>query len=92
MPKVEHIVPQWRLRGTGETVWFGTPRRFKGQAYIVAAVVEPQKAFVMVGAPDWKKIQAGDRGHGGSWGFVGSGSLMERKMLRTIKRLTEENS
>ena len=126
MPKVEHIVPQWRLRGTGETVWFGTPRRFKGQAFMVAAVVEPHKAFVMVGAPDWKKIQAGDRGHGGSWGFViepvdashsrliarlrgGTPAslwarivgatfwdpahfIMERKMLRTIKRLAEENS
>jgi hypothetical protein len=126
MPKVESVIPEWRPRIPGETVWFGTPKRFKGQAYMVAAIVDPQKSFVMVGPADWKKIQAGRRGEGGSWGFVVEpvdathsrllarlrggtppslwarvvGStfwdpahfLMERKMLRTIKRLAEEKS
>lgn len=126
MPKVERLVPDWKPRTIGETVWFGTPKHFKGQAYMVAAVVEPQKAFVMVAPPDWKKIQAGGRGEGGSWGFVlepvdathsrliararggtppnlwsrvvgatfwdPAHFIMERRMLRTIKRLAEQAS
>jgi hypothetical protein len=124
MPKVERLVPDWTPRAVADTVWFGTPKHFQGQAYMVAAVVEPQKAFVMVASPDWKKIQAGGHGEGGSWGFVlqsvdanhsrliarsrgGTPSsllarvvgvrfwdpahfVMERKMLRTIKRLAEQ--
>jgi len=126
MPKVERLVPDWKPRTVGETVWFGTPKHFKGQAYMVAAVVEPQRAFVMVGPPNWKKVQAGGRGDGASWGFLlepvdanhsrliararggtpptlwarGVGTtfwdpahfVMERRMLRTIKRLAEQSS
>lgn len=126
MPKVERLVPGWKPRAVGETVWFGTPKHFKGKAYMVAAVVDPQKAFVMVAEPDWKKIQAGGRGQAGSWGFfvepvdgnhsrliarsrggtppslwarVVSASfwdpahfVMERRMLKTIKRLAETTS
>jgi hypothetical protein len=69
MPKVERLVPYWKPRTVGETVWFGTPKHFKGQAYMVAAVVEPQRAFVMVAPPDWKKVQAGGRGEGGELGI-----------------------
>ena len=126
MPKVERLAPDWKPRAVGETVWFGTPKHFKGQAYMAAAVVEPRKAFIMVGRPDWKKIQAGGHGEGGSWGFVleavdpnhtrliarlrggtppslwgrvvavavwdPARFVMERKMLRTIKRLAEQQS
>ena len=126
MPKVEHLVSEWKPRTVGETVWFGAPKRFKGQAYMVAAVVEPQRAFVMVAGPDWKKIQAGGRGDSGGWAFIltpvdanhtrliarlSSGTptslgsrlagtafwepvhfVMERKMLFTIKRLSERES
>lgn len=124
MPKVEHLVPEGRL--TGETVWFGTPKRFQGQASMVAAIVEPQRALLTVSPPDWQKLEAGARGEIGSWGFVlvpidathtrlirrlragrlpsrwsrvvGVSSwepvdfVMERKMLLTIKRLSETTS
>jgi hypothetical protein len=70
MPKVERLVPDWKPRTVGETVWSGTPQHCKGQAYMVAALVEPQRAFVMVGPLDGKKVQAGGPGAGASWGFV----------------------
>jgi hypothetical protein len=125
MPDIERRVPDWKPRAVGETVWFGTPKHFKGQAFMVAAVVEPEKAFVMVAGPDWQTIRAGGRGETGSWGFVlvpvdghtrliarqRSGPpptlwarisglafwdpahfVMECKMLRTIKRLAEQES
>jgi hypothetical protein len=70
MPKVERIVPQWPARKVGETVWFATPKHYDGQAKMIAAVVEPERAFVMVSAPDWRRIQAGQPGQEGSWGFT----------------------
>jgi hypothetical protein len=70
MPKVEHLVPEWTAWSDGETVWFGTPKRFQGQASMVAAMVEPQRAFIMVSPPDWQKLEAGARGEIGSWRFV----------------------
>jgi hypothetical protein len=113
-------------RRAGETVWFGTPKRFQGQACMVAAMVEPQRAFIMVSPPDWQKLEAGARGEIGSWGFVlvpldathtrlirrlrggrppslwsrvvgvslwePVDFVMERKMLLTIKRLSETTS
>jgi hypothetical protein len=70
MPKVERIVPQWPARKVGETVWFATPKHYDGQAKMIAAVVDPGRAFVMVSAPDWRRIQAGQPGREGSWGFT----------------------
>lgn len=126
MPKVETLKREWKPRTQGETVWFCAPQRFKGQGYMVAAVVDPQKAFVMVSGPDWAALQNGGRRSGGSWGFmlepldanhtrllarlrggtpptlagrtVGATFwdpahfFMERKMLKTIKRLAETTS
>lgn len=123
MPEVHNLRSDWKLRTVGETVWFGTPKRFNGQARMIAAVVDEPRAFVMVMPGDWEKISSGERGSQGSWGFVLSpvdpghtrliarqrsgpppnvktrlaGSLfwepahfvMERKMLLTLKRLSE---
>lgn len=70
MPKVEQLNADWKPRIQGETVWFCAPKQFKGQGYMVAAMVEPQKAFVMVSGPDWSALRMGNRAAGGSWGFI----------------------
>lgn len=126
MPEVHYLRPDWPPRTMGEVVWFGSPKRFKGQAKMIAAVVDAPRAFVMVSANDWQEISSGARGTEGSWGFyvipadashtrllarlrsgpprsVGAhvmGSafwdpmhfIMERKMLETIKQLSENGS
>lgn len=123
MPEVHRVRSDWNARDLGETVWFATPKRFKGQGRMVAAMVDPPRAFVMVMPDDWLKISHGAKGNQGSWGFVlkpidadhtrliarlrsgpppscgariaGSAFwepahfVMERKMLLTIKRLSE---
>jgi len=123
MPKVERLVPEWKPRAQGETVWFATPRRFDGQGKMIAAVVQPNRAFAMVSANDWKNLKAGGTGHEGLWSFTleplqdGQTRLiarlrggtpptlsgrvmgrlfwepahfvMEQKMLRTIRDLSE---
>jgi hypothetical protein len=70
MPKVEHLVPAWSPRGVGETVWFGTPKRFGGQGRMIAAIVLPQQSFVMVMVNDWKRLQRGWRAQEVVWSFT----------------------
>jgi len=123
MPKVEHLVPEWKPRAVGETVWFVTPRHFGGQGRMIAAIVEPQRSFVMVSPKDWERLQAGKLAQEGFWSFtlepLGDGQsrliarargatppsfasravgrlfwepmhfVMEQKMLRTIRDLSE---
>jgi hypothetical protein len=123
MPRVERLVPEWKRRSVGETVWFATPRRFGGQGRMIAALVQPQRSFVMVSANDWERLQAGSRAREGYWSFtlepLGNGQsrliarvrggtpptvtsrvigrlfwepmhfIMEQKMLRTIRDLSE---
>lgn len=123
MPKVQRLVPDWKPRAVGETVWFATPKRFGGQGRMIAAIVQPERSFVMVSANDWEELRAGRLAHEGFWSFtlepVGDGQtrliarlrggtpptlasravgrlfwepahfVMEQKMLRTIRDLSE---
>jgi hypothetical protein len=123
MPKVEHLVSEWKPRTVGETVWFATPKRFDGRGRMVAARVEPERSFVMVGPDDWKRLRSEERAQDGFWSFtlqpLGNGQcrliarvrsgkaptlmsaatgrlfwepmhfIMEQKMLRTIRDLSE---
>ena len=125
MPRVERLVPEWKPRTLGETVWFATPKRFGGQGRMIAAVVQPQRSFVMVSANDWERLQAGRPAREGFWSFTleppGDGRsrliarvrngppptlasravgrlfwepmhfIMEQKMLRTIRDLSERS-
>jgi hypothetical protein len=125
MPKVEHLVPDWKPRAVGETVWFATPKRFGGQGKMIPAIVEPNRAFAMVSPNDWQRLQAGGRVQEGMWTFtlepLGDGQtrliarvrggmpptltsrlvgrlfwepahfVMEQKMLRTIRDLSERS-
>ena len=70
MPKVERLVREWKPRVPGETVWFANPKRFDGQGRMIAAVVEPDRAFSMVSANDWQSLQVGGRAHEGIWTFT----------------------
>ncbi len=70
MPKVEKIVPEWPARVNGETVWFCSPKHYGGSGKMIAAVVDPQRAFAMVAPGDWQRIQAGGNGEEGLWEFA----------------------
>jgi len=70
MPEVHLLRPDWKSRVPGETVWFATPKRFDGQGKMIAALVDPPRAFMMVMPADWEKISGGGQGSQGSWGFV----------------------
>jgi len=70
MPKVEKLVPDWKPRAPGETVWFCNPKRFGGQGRMIAAIVDPNRAFAMVSLNDWQSLQAGGPAHEGFWNFT----------------------
>lgn len=49
MPKVERLVPEWKPRAVGQTVWFSTPKRFGGRGRMIAAIVaeiEPERQSI----------------------------------------------
>ena len=64
------IVPEWQTRVPGDTVWFGSPKRFGGRAPMIAAVVEPMRALVLVMPADWDLIRSGKEGLDTTWAFV----------------------
>jgi hypothetical protein len=70
MPKVEHLVPDWKPRTRGETVWFCNPQRFNGQAKMIPAIVETDRAFAMITPADWQSVQAGGSAREGIWSFT----------------------
>jgi hypothetical protein len=70
MPKVHRVVESWKDRSTGETVWFATPGHYKAQAKMIAARVDPNRAFAMVMTSDWQKIQAGGLAQQTLWAFT----------------------
>ena len=59
MRNTGHIVPEWQNREVGDTVWFATPKHFGGQAKMIAAIVEPQRAMVLATPAGLGKNQKG---------------------------------
>jgi hypothetical protein len=126
MHNAERIIPEWQQRAVGDTLWFSTPKRFKGRARMVVAIAEPQCDLTLSSPADWKRRQSSDDGLDGTWEFAlqpkpGNTTrllvrfrteayptfakrvasflfwepahfIMERKMLLTIKRLSERGS
>lgn len=70
MPNTKQIVPEWQQRSVGDTVWLATPKKFKGQARMVVAVVEPNRALALSTPADWKRRQSGDEGTDTTWEFA----------------------
>jgi hypothetical protein len=64
------IVPEWQQRAIGDTIWFGSPKRFGGRARMIAALVEPMRALVLATPADWELIRAGKEGLDTTWAFA----------------------
>jgi hypothetical protein len=70
MRNVDRILPEWQNRAVGDTVWFTTPEHYSGNARMIAAIVEPERAMVLVTPADWERIQSGGCGVEVSWAFA----------------------
>ena len=74
------IVPEWQRRAIGDTVWFGSPKRFAGSAHMIAALVEPMRSLVLATPADWELIRTGKEGLGATWAFA-----LQRKGVNTTR-------
>ena len=74
------IVPEWQQRAIGDTVWFGSPKRFGGRARMIAAVVEPMRSLVLATTADWELIRRGKEGLDTTWAFA-----LQRKGVNTTR-------
>lgn len=81
------IVPEWQLRAIGDTVWFGSPKRFRGRARMIAAVVEPMGSLVLATPADWDLIRAGKEGLETTWTFA-----LQRKGVNTTRLIARLRS
>ena len=70
MRNVDRLLPEWQNRAVGDTVWFTTPKHYSGQARMIAAIVKPERAMVLVTPADWERIQSGKTGEEVTWAFV----------------------
>jgi hypothetical protein len=51
-------------RVKGDTIWLADPDRYSGQGFQILAMIIPQRAFVMVGGDDYRRILRGERALG----------------------------
>ena len=87
MPNTLRIVPEWQQRSIGDTVWFGSPKRFGGRARMIAAVVEPMRSLVLATPGDWELIRMGKEGLDTNWTFT-----LQRKGVNTTRLIARLRS
>src|SRR3989475_9823760 len=81
------IVPEWQQRAIGDTVWFGSPKRFGGRARMVAGLVEPMRSFGLVTPSGWELVRPGKKGPGTTLAFS-----LERKSVNTTRPVARPRS
>jgi hypothetical protein len=81
------IVPEWQQRAIGDTVWFGSPKRFGGRARMIAALVEPMHTLVLAAPTDWELIRGGKEGLDTTWTFA-----LQRKGVNTTRLIARLRS
>ncbi len=70
MHNTYRIVPEWQERHVGDTFWMAPRYRYGGEARMVVARLEPERALVLVNPQDAESaIEHGYAPHG-SWTFL----------------------
>ncbi|HEY5749821.1 MAG TPA: hypothetical protein VIU12_27330 [Chryseolinea sp.] len=57
-----------RQRRAGDTIWLASQHRWKAKGFQRVAEITPLRSYVMVGAEDYRRIEAGQKASG-SWAF-----------------------
>lgn len=81
------IVPEWQQRAIGDTVWFGSPKRFGGRARMIAGLVEPMRTLVLATPAAWELIRTGKDGLDTTWAFA-----LQRKGVNTTRLIARLRS
>lgn len=67
---LDHIVPEFQRRKVGDTVWMAPEEKFEGQGRMIVALLEPERAMVLVSPSDWENLLAGEKATETLWSFI----------------------
>lgn len=65
----DRIVPEYQERKVGDVVWLAPPHRFDGKAHAIVALLEKERAMVLVQPEDAERVARGDEAEHGFWAF-----------------------
>jgi hypothetical protein len=70
MHNADRIHPEWQTRQVGDTVWLARKDRYGGLGRVVVALLEPNRAMVLVSPSDAERISRGGHAESGTWTFI----------------------
>ena len=70
MRNAGQIVPEWQERRVGDMVWMTPKHKFNGVGRMEIAVLEPDRAMILVPARDVPPAARPGGGANGTWGFI----------------------
>jgi hypothetical protein len=70
MHNADRIHPEWQTRQAGDTVWLARKDRYGGRGRVVVALLEPNRAMVLVSPSDAERISRGGHAQSGTWTFI----------------------
>jgi hypothetical protein len=70
MHNADRIHPEWQTRQVGDVVWLARKERYGGRGRVVVALLEANRAMVLVSPSDGERISRGGRAESGTWTFI----------------------
>jgi len=67
MKNADRILPEAQERKVGDTVWMAPKERYGEKASMRVAILEPERAMVLVPPGDFEKLASTGEAPGGSW-------------------------
>ncbi|HEY4934099.1 MAG TPA: hypothetical protein VII23_21245 [Terriglobales bacterium] len=70
MRNADQIVPEWQERRVGDMVWMTPKSKFNGVGRMEIALLEPNRAMILIPARDVPPAARPGGGANGTWGFI----------------------
>jgi len=70
MQNANQIVPEWQQRKVGDMVWMTPKEKFNGVGRMEIAVLQPNRAMILIPPRDVPPSQRPGGGANGTWGFI----------------------
>lgn len=67
---LDYVVPEFQRRAVGDTVWMAPEEKFEGQGRMIVALLEPERAMILVSPSDWDSIRTGGKAQESVWSFI----------------------
>jgi len=70
MRNADQLVPEWQERKVGDMVWMTPKEKFRGVGRMEIAILEPNRAMILVPPRDVPPEARPGGGANGTWGFI----------------------